>query len=154
MLDVLSKASHDEFAKTFVNLKNLTNQTLISVRSLKSKTVLDKILLYLMEADDLYIVYMINRTWKYKHATLHCTKGEDVTCWNCSKLGHLVCECKEPHDKARINKSLEQYHEKKKDGGYNNRNSGFGGHGNGGYDIMEDIAVDRLLKVGVKRRIN
>ena len=72
-LDGLSKVSPNEFAKTFVNLKNITNLTLISFGSLKNKTVLEKILPYLMEADDLYIAYTINETWKYKHSTLYYT---------------------------------------------------------------------------------
>ncbi len=133
ILDGLSKASHDEFAKTFANLKNLTNQTLISVGSLKNKSVLEKILLYLTQADDLYIVYTINGTWKYKHATSYYTKGEDVICWNCGKPGHSVRECKEPRNQDKIDKSLEQYREKKKKGWDNNRNTGSGGRGNGGY---------------------
>jgi len=51
----------------------------------------------------MYIIYTINKTWKYKHATSYYSKGEpreDVICWNCGKNGHLVCECKEPRNQV------------------------------------------------------
>ena len=134
----LCKASHEGFSNTFANLKNLTNQTLISVGTLKGKTVLEKILLFLTEADDLYIVYTINGTWKYKHATSYYSGAtEDLICWNCGAAGHSVRDCKQPKNQARIDKSVEQYRDKKKKSGGDFRKSGTsgrgGGSGGGGY---------------------
>ena len=133
ILEGLVKASHVDFSKTFSHLLTLSNQTILSFGSLKNKTVMEKITLFLTEAEDLYIVYTVNGTWKYKHATSYYT-GErvDLICFNCGKVGHSVRDCKEPRDQARIDKSVAQFREKKNSGGAF-RNNGSGGRGSGGY---------------------
>ena len=134
ILEGLVKASHQEFSHTFAHFRTLANQSLLSVASLKNKTVMEKILMYLNEAEDLYIVYTVDNTWKYKHATSYYT-GEgrvDLICFNCGKVGHGVRDCKEPRDQARIDKMVAEFREKKKSQG-NFRNKGPGGQGGGGY---------------------
>lgn len=136
ILEGLVKASHEEFSNTFAHFRTLANQSLLSVDSLKNKTVLEKITMYLSEAEDLYIVYTVNSTWKYKHATSYYT-GEgrvDLICFNCGKVGHGVRDCKEPTNQARIDKNVAEFREKKKSQGQGNfRNKGPGGQNGGGY---------------------
>ena len=134
ILEGLVKASHQEFSNTFAHFRTLSNQSLLTVAPFKNKTVLEKIMLILTEAEDLYIVYTVDNTWKYKHATSYYT-GEgrvDLTCFNCGKVGHGVRDCKEPHNQARIDKHVAEFREKKKSQG-NFRNKGPGGQGGGGY---------------------
>ena len=134
ILEGLVKASHEEFSNTFKHYRTLANQSLLTVAPFKNKTVLEKIMLYLTEAEDLYIVYTVDNTWKYKHATSYYT-GEgrvDLICFNCGKVGHGVRDCKEPRDQARIDKMVAEFREKKKSQG-NFRNKGPGGQGGGGY---------------------
>ena len=91
-------------------------------------------MLILTEAEDLYIVYTVDNTWKYKHSTSYYT-GEgrvDLICFNCGKVGHGVRDCKEPRDQARIDKMVAEFREKKKSQG-NFRNKGPGGQGGGVY---------------------
>ena len=131
ILEGLTKASHGDFSKTFSHLLTLSHQSILSFGSLKNKTVLEKIIMYLTEAEDLYIVYTVNGTWKFKHATSYYT-GErvDLICFNCGKVGHAVRDCKEPRDQARIDRGVAQYREKKNSGG-DFRNNGSGGRGGG-----------------------
>lgn len=134
ILEGLVKVSHEEFSNTFKHYRTLANQSLLTVAPFKNKTVMEKIMLYLTEAEDLYIVYTVDNTWKYKHATSYYT-GEgrvDLTCFNCGKVGHGVRDCKEPRDQARIDKMVAEFREKKKSQG-NFRNKGPGGQGGGGY---------------------
>ena len=131
ILEGLTKASHGEFSKTFAHLLTLSHQSILSFGSLKNKTVLEKIALYLTEAEDLYIVYTVNGTWKYKHAASYYNNNKiDLICFNCGKAGHAVRDCKEPRDQARIDKGVAQYREKKNSGG-DFRNNGSGGRGGG-----------------------
>jgi hypothetical protein len=46
-----------------------------------------------MQALDSYVVHVVNNTWKVK--TVHALTGE-LTCWNCSKMGHDLRSCPEP----------------------------------------------------------
>ena len=64
ILEGLVKALHQKFSNTFAHFCTLANQSLLSVSSLKHKTVLEKINMYLTEAKDLYVVYTVNNTWK------------------------------------------------------------------------------------------
>ena len=64
ILEGLVKALHQKFSNTFAHFRTLANQSLLSVSSLKHKTVLEKINMYLTEAKDLYVVYTVNNTWK------------------------------------------------------------------------------------------
>ena len=136
ILEGLVKTSHQEFSNTFAHYRTLANQSLLTVGTFKNKTVLEKIMMYLTEAEDLYIVYTVNNTWKYKHATSYYT-GEarvDLICFNCGKVGHGVRDCKEPRDQARIDKGVAEYRQKKNSQGQGNfRNKGPGGQGGGGY---------------------
>jgi hypothetical protein len=132
-LEGLVKALHGDFSKTFSHLLTLSNQTILSFGSLKIKTVMKKITLFLTEEEDLYIVYTVNGTWKYKHATLYYTGDHiDLICFNCGKVGNAVPDCKEPRDQFCIDKSVAQYRDKKKSGG-NFCNNGSGGRGSEGY---------------------
>ena len=136
ILEGLVKATHKEFSNTFAHFRTLANQSLLSDASLKNKTVLEKIMMYLTEAEDLYVVYTVNNTWKYKHASSYFT-GEgrvDLICFNCGKVGHGVRDCKEPTNQDRIDKNVAEFREKKKSQGQGNfRNKGSGGQGGGGY---------------------
>ena len=81
----LMKAANDNFTHPFKLHKDLSNQTIIDLGNLKSKTTLECIKTYLSQALDSYVVHVVNSTWKIK--AIHVFTSE-LTCWNCGKPGH------------------------------------------------------------------
>jgi hypothetical protein len=68
---------------------------------------MDKIEAYLTKARDLYVIYTLDETWRYKYKfAASNTNAESIDCFNCGKKGHGVSDCKEPVDQARIDKNL------------------------------------------------
>ena len=133
ILEGLTKCSHHDFSETFAHYRTIANQSLVTVPSFKNKTVLEKVLMYLTEAKDLYIVYTVNGTWKFKFRSYFTTDGRiDLICFNCGKAGHGVRDCKEPRNQARIDKNVAEFREKKQSQG-NYRNKGSGGKAGGEY---------------------
>ena len=132
ILEGLIKCSHSEFSATFAHYRTLAGQSLLTVPSFKNKTVYEKVMIYLEQAQDLYIVYTVNGTWKFKFKSYYTGEIRDLICFNCGKKGHGVRDCKEPHDQARIEKNLAEFREKKQSQG-NYRNKGSGGQAGGGY---------------------
>ncbi len=133
ILEGLIKCSHSEFSDTFAHYRTLAGQSLLTVPSFKNKTVYEKVMIYLEQAQDLYIVYTVNGTWKFKFKSYYTGTGvHDLICFNCGKKGHGVRNCKEPRDQARIDKNLAEFREKKKSQG-NFRNNRSGGQAGGGY---------------------
>ena len=133
ILEGLIKCSHSEFSDTFAHYRTLAGQSLLTVPSFKNKTVYEKVMIYLEQAQDLYIVYTVNGTWKFKFKSYYTGTGvHDLICFNCGKKGHGVRGCKEPRDQARIDKNLAEFREKKKSQG-NFRNNRSGGQAGGGY---------------------
>jgi hypothetical protein len=99
----------------------------------KGKTVYEKIMIYLEQAQDLYIVYTVNGTWKFKFRSYYTGEGLiDLICFNCGKKGHGVRDCKEPLDQTRIDKNAAEFREKKQNQG-TYCNKGPGGQSGGGY---------------------
>jgi hypothetical protein len=116
----------------FVHYRTLNNQSIVPVPSL-NKTVLEKVMMYLTQAQDLYIVYTVNGTWKFKFKSYYTGEGRlALICFNCGKVEHGVRDCKEPRDQARIDKNVAEFQEKKQSQG-NYRNKGPGGQAGGGY---------------------
>jgi len=134
ILEGLVKSSHHEFSNTFAYYRTLTNQSIVTVPSFQNKTVMEKVMMILTEAEDLYIVYSVNNTWKHNFAKSYFTGDAriDLICFNCGKVGHGVRDCKEPRDQARIDKNVAEFKEKKRSQG-NFRNKGSGGQVGGGY---------------------
>ena len=132
ILEGLVKCSHKEFSDTFAQFRTLNNQSILPTPCM-GKTVYEKIMMYLEQAQDLYIVYTVNGTWKFKFKSYYTGTGvHDLICFNCGKKGHGVRNCKEPRDQARIDKNLAEFREKKKSQG-NFRNNRSGGQAGGGY---------------------
>ncbi len=133
ILEGLVKCSHKEFSDTFAQFRTLNNQSILPTPCM-GKTVYEKIMMYLEQAQDLYIVYTVNGTWKFKFKSYYTGEGwvDLMTCFNCGKKGHGVRDCKEPLDQARIEKNAAEYKEKKQSQSYN-RNKGPGGQSGGGY---------------------
>ena len=98
----MTKASNDDFTRPFKLLKDLSNQTIIDLGKLKTKTTLEHIKTYLTQALDSCVVHVVNNTWKVKgvHGVF-----EDITCWNCGKPGHDLRLCPEPRNQDRIDKA-------------------------------------------------
>ena len=90
ILTGLTKATNDDFTRPFKLLKDLSNQSIINIGHLKSKTTLERIKTYLSQALDSYVVHVVNSTWKIK--AIHAFTS-DLTCWNCGKPGHNLCSC-------------------------------------------------------------
>jgi hypothetical protein len=82
ILTGLTKATNDDFIPPFKLLKDLSNQSIINIGHLKSKTTLECIKTYLSQALDSYVVHNENSTWKIK--AVHAFTSE-MTCWNCGK---------------------------------------------------------------------
>ena len=132
ILEGLIKCSHRDFSDTFVHYRTLNNQSIVPVPS-HNKTVFEKVMMYLTQAQDLYIVYTVNGTWKFKFKSYFTGEGRiDLICFNCGKVGHGVRDCKEPHDQTRIDKNVAEFREKKQSQG-NYRNKGPGGQAGGVY---------------------
>ena len=93
ILTGLTKATNDDFTHPFKLLKDLSNQSIIDLGYLKTKTTLERIKTYLTQALDLYDVHVVNNTWKVK--AVHVFTGE-LTCWNCGKPGHDHRTCPKP----------------------------------------------------------
>jgi hypothetical protein len=74
ILEGLIKCSHSEFSDTFAHFCTLNNQSIVPVPS-KGKTVYEKIMIYLEQAQDLYIVYTVNGTWKFKFRSYYTGEG-------------------------------------------------------------------------------
>jgi hypothetical protein len=126
ILTGLTKATNDDFTRPFKLLKDLSNQTIIDLGNLKSKTTLERIKTYLSQALDSYVVHVVNSTWKIK--AIHAFTGE-LTCWNCGKPGHDLRSCPEPRNQDRIDKAKASFRENKKFGTSNSGGSGGGGSG-------------------------
>jgi hypothetical protein len=124
ILTGLTKATNDDFTRPFKLLKDLSNQTIIDLGNLKSKTTLERIKTYLSQALDSYVVHVVNSTWKIK--AIHAFTGE-LTCWNCGKPGHDLRSCPEPRNQDRIDKAKASFRENKKSGTSNSGGSGGGG---------------------------
>ena len=90
ILTGLTKATNDDFTCPFKLLKDLSNQSIINLGHLKTKTTLERIKTYLTQALDSYVVDVVNSTWKVK--VIHAFTGE-LTCWNCGKPGHNLWTC-------------------------------------------------------------
>jgi hypothetical protein len=93
ILTGLTKATNDDFTRPFKLLKDLSNQSIIDISHLKSKTTLERIKTYLSQAHDSYVVHVVNSTWKIK--AIHAFTSEP-TCWNYGKPGHDLQSCPEP----------------------------------------------------------
>jgi hypothetical protein len=128
ILTGLTKATNDDFTRPFKLLKDLSNQTIIDLGHLKSKTTLERIKTYLSQALDSYVVHVVNSTWKIK--AIHAFTSE-LTCWNCGKPGHDLRSCPEPRNQDRIDKARASYRENKKPG--TSKPGGSGGGGGSGY---------------------
>ena len=126
ILTGLTKATNDDFTHPFKLLKDISNQTIIDLSHLKSKTTIERIKTYLSQALDAYVVHVVNSTWKIK--AVHAFTGE-VTCWNCGKPGHDLRSCPEPRNQDRIDKAKASFRENKKSGSSNSGGSGGGGSG-------------------------
>jgi hypothetical protein len=62
ILTGLTKATNDDFTCPFKLLKDLSNQSIINLGHLKTKTTLERIKTYLTQALDLYVVHVVNST--------------------------------------------------------------------------------------------
>ena len=126
ILTGLTKATNNDFTRPFKLLKDLSNQSIIELGHLKSKTTLERIKTYLSQALDSYVVHVVNSTWKIK--AIHAFTSE-LTCWNCGKHGHDLRSCPEPRNQDRIDKARASYRENKKPGTSKPGGSGGGGSG-------------------------
>ena len=79
ILTGLIKATNDDFTRPFKILKDLSNQSIIDLGHLKSKTTLEHMKTYLSQALDSYVFHVVNSTWKIK--AIHAFTSE-LTCWN------------------------------------------------------------------------
>ena len=126
ILTGLTKATNDDFTCLFKLLKDLSKQSIIDLGHLKTKTTLECIKSYLTQALDVYVVHVVNSTWKIKTVHVFTCK---LTIWNCGKPGHDLWTCPEPRNQERIDKARASHRENKpgtgKPGG-----SGGGGSGN------------------------
>ncbi len=126
ILTGLTKATNDDFTRPLKLLKDLSNQTIIDLGHLKTKTTLKQIKTYLTQALDSYIIHVVNSTWKIK--TVHALSGElSCCCWNCGKMGHDLRSCPELRNQDCIDKARASHHETRKPGG--SKPSGAGGGG-------------------------
>jgi hypothetical protein len=124
ILTGLTKTTNDDFPRPFKLLKDLSNQTIIDLGHLKSKTTLKRIKTYLSQALDLYVVHVVNSTWKVKaiHALL-----SNLTCWNCEKPDHDLRSCPEPCNQDWIDKAQASHRDNKKTGSQKPGGTGGGG---------------------------
>jgi hypothetical protein len=77
ILTGLTKATTDDFTRPFKLLKDLSNQTIIDLVHLKSKTTLKRIKTNPSQAFDSYVVHDVNSMWKVK--AIH-TLPSNLTC--------------------------------------------------------------------------
>jgi hypothetical protein len=111
ILTGLTKANNDTFTNPFKLLKDLSNQTIIDLGILKTKTTLEWIKTYLTQALDSYVIHIFDGTWKVK--SLHAVMG-NLVCWNCGKEGHDLCSCPALYHQNCIEKACSAFHENRK----------------------------------------
>lgn len=124
VLDGLSKASHVEFSRTFSEFKRHRGNSLLSIGKL-SGTPCEQIKQIFTEAFSQYEAYTLGDEWNFPGAS----GAAYVSCHNCGGP-HIVPECKQPRDEARIKRNREAFLKAKQQSG--GGGGGGRGRGNGG----------------------
>jgi hypothetical protein len=122
----LSKCSHEEFSKFFIDLHSATKNNLMGQTRLTGDTI-TQIELVFDEAENHYIAFALNSEWNAAPSA-HFAKPGMGPCDNCDG-DHFARECKKPIDKAKVSrKQKERADARRNRGGGGGRGGGRGGN--------------------------
>ncbi|KAL7462232.1 hypothetical protein ACHAXS_002621 [Conticribra weissflogii] len=122
ILDGLQKCSHDQFKKTFADIRSMKANELLGTKDIEG-TTLEKIVKIFAKAVEDYNGYVLDESWHIPGAKPF------YACWNCGHEGHRLPTCPKPRDEAEIAKNKKKFNNSR--GRNNGRAAGGGGSSRG-----------------------